>query len=390
MLGGLRVVEVGQYVAAPLAATIFADLGASVVKVERPGGDPLRADPARFAAWNRGKETVELDLRSLAGADALRDLVDEADLLIENLRPGALDRLGLAPATLRAGRPRLVTCSITAWGADGPSRDEPGWEPLVHARAGAQQGLFTGDDPMWLPFPVASVSAALVAVLGAGAALIKRASTGYGQHVETSLLDALLFLNAAAIFHREGHRPRIVRQTKSPILRVFDTADGGAVMVNLSGTERWRELCRVLGMDDGGLDYSTPEGLSRLSDREWNRDMLQRVMEGFASRDGRRVGSGAAGPACRRRQVQLAGRVAGAASRPASTSSWSMTDDPVLGPVPLVGPPCGSPPGPASGGPAAGTAGSRARSAGTASSTSPPSGPDRWRHVCWPSSGPTS
>ena len=144
--------------------------GRDVVKVERPGGDPLRADPARFAAWNRGKETVELDLRAPAGADALRDLVDEADLLIENLRPGALDRLGLAPATLRAGRPRLVTCSITAWGSDGPSRDEPGWEPLVHARAGAEQGLFTGDDPIWLPFPVASVSAALVAVLGAGAA----------------------------------------------------------------------------------------------------------------------------------------------------------------------------------------------------------------------------
>ncbi len=284
VLSGLRVVEIGQYVAAPLAATIFADLGAHVVKVERPGGDPLRADPARFAAWNRGKETVELDLRSPTGSDALLDLVNEADLVVENLRPGALERLGLAPATLRAARPRLVTCSITAWGGDGPSRDDPGWEPLVHARAGAQQGLFTGDDPIWLPFPVASVSAALVAVMGAAAALIKRVSTGYGQHVETSLLDALLFLNAAAIFHREGHRPRVIRQTKSPILRVFDTGDDRAVMVNLSGTERWRELCRLLGLDDGGLDYSTPEGLAHLSDREWNRSMLQQVMKAFASR----------------------------------------------------------------------------------------------------------
>ena len=338
VLSDLRVVEVGQYVAAPLAATIFADLGASVVKVERPGGDPLRADPSRFAAWNRGKETVELDLRSAAGKDSLRDLVDEADLLLENLRPGALDRLGLAPATLRAGRPRLVTCSITAWGTDGPSRDEPGWEPLVHARAGAQQGLFTGDDPMWLPFPVASVSAALVAVLGAGAALIKRASTGYGQHVETSLLDALLFLNAAAIFHREGHRPRIVRHTKSPILRVFDTAGGGAVMVNLSGTERWRELCRVLGMDDGGLDYSTPEGLSKLSDREWNRDMLQRVIDGFS--------------ACTADEWETALLAHPAAvAKCNSLAEWLEheqartdhlvveTDDPVLGRVPLVGPP---------------------------------------------------
>jgi crotonobetainyl-CoA:carnitine CoA-transferase CaiB-like acyl-CoA transferase len=338
VLGGLRVVEVGQYVAAPLAATIFADLGASVVKVERPGGDPLRADPARFAAWNRGKETVELDLRSTAGKDSLHNLVDGADLLLENLRPGALERLGLAPATLRAGRPRLVTCSITAWGADGPSRDEPGWEPLVHARAGAQQGLFSGDDPIWLPFPVASVSAALVAVLGAGAALIKRASTGYGQHVETSLLDALLFLNAAAIFHREGHRPRIVRQTKSPILRVFDTAGGGAVMVNLSGTERWRELCRVLGMDDGGLDYSTPEGLSRLSDREWNRDMLRRVIEGFAARTADEWETALlAQPAAVAKCNSLAEWLAHEQAR--IDHLVVETDDPILGRVPLVGPP---------------------------------------------------
>ena len=338
MLSGLRVVEVGQYVAAPLAATIFADLGASVAKVERPGGDPLRADPARFAAWNRGKQTVVLDLRSPAGKDSLRDLVDEADLLIENLRPGALDRLGLAPATLRAGRPHLVTCSITAWGSDGPSRDDPGWEPLVHARAGAQQGLFTGDDPMWLPFPVASVSAALVAVLGAGAALIKRASTGYGQHVETSLLDALLFLNAAAIFHRQGHRPRIVRHTKSPILRVFDTADGRAVMVNMSGTERWRELCRLLGLDDGGLDYSTPEGLSRLADREWNRAMLARFIEGFGSKTADEWETALlAQPAAVAKCNSLAEWLASEQAR--AERLVVETDDPVLGRVPLVSPP---------------------------------------------------
>ena len=208
----------------------------------------------------------------------------------------------------------------------------------MHARAGAQQGLFTGDDPIWLPFPVASVSAALVAVLGAGAALIKRASTGYGQHVETSLLDALLFLNAAAIFHREGHRPRIVRQTKSPILRVFDTADGRAVMVNLSGTERWRELCRVLGMDDGGLDYSTPEGLSRLSDREWNRDMLQRVIEGFGARTADEWETALlAQPAAVAKCNSLAEWLAHEQAR--IDHLVVETDDPVLGRVPLVGPP---------------------------------------------------
>ena len=338
VLQGLRVVEIGQYVAAPLAATIFADLGAQVTKIERPGGDPLRSDPARFAAWNRGKHSIELDLRTDEGRDEALGLLDDADLLVENLRPGALDRLGLAPATVRAARPKLVTCSISAWGSTGPARDEPGWEPLVHARAGAQQGLFTGDDPMWLPFPVASVAAALLAVLGAGAALVKRASTGYGQHVETSLLDGLLFLNAAPIFHREGRRPRVVRQTKSPILRVFDTADGRAVMVNLSGTERWRELCRLLGIDHGGLDYSTPEGLSKLSDKEWNRAMLQRVIEAFGSRTADEwetalLQQPAAVAKCNTLAEWLA-------HEQASVEGLVVeTDDPALGRVPLVGPP---------------------------------------------------
>ena len=338
VLDGLQVVEIGQYVAAPLAGSIFADLGAQVVKVERPGGDPLRSDPARFAAWNRGKESAELDLRTDAGRAEALGLLDGADLLVENLRPGAMERLGLGPAALRAGRPKLVTCSITAWGSTGPARDEPGWEPLVHARAGAQQGLFTGDDPMWLPFPVASVAAALLAVLGAGAALVKRASTGYGQHVETSLLDGMLFLNAAPIFHREGHRPAVVRQTKSPILRVFETADGRAVMVNLSGTERWRELCRLLGMDDGGLDYATPEGLSKLSDREWNTVVLKRMIAGFGNKSAEEWEAALLQqPAPVAKCNTLAEWLAHEQAR--TEELVVETENPTLGRVPLVGPP---------------------------------------------------
>jgi crotonobetainyl-CoA:carnitine CoA-transferase CaiB-like acyl-CoA transferase len=338
VLQGLRVVEIGQYVAAPLAATIFADLGAHVVKIERPGGDPLRRDPARFAAWNRSKEAVELDLQSDAGRRDALALIDGADLVVENLRPGALGRLGLDPDGLRQERPRLVTCSISAWGGSGPARDDPGWEPLVHARAGAQQGLFTGDDAIWLPFPMASVAAALLGVLGAGAALVKRQSTGYGQHVETSLLDGLLFLNAAPIFHREGHRPRVVRHTKSPILRVFDTADGRAVMVNLSGTERWRELCRLLGIEDGGLDYSSPEGLSRLSDREWNRTKLAEVIDAFSRKSADQWETSLlAQPAAVAKCNTLGEWVAHEQAR--VEGLVVETEDPALGGVALVGPP---------------------------------------------------
>jgi len=337
VLRGLRVVEVGQYVAAPLAATIFADLGAEVVKVERPGGDPMRGDPPAFAAWNRGKRTVELDLTTEDGRRELGALLDRADLLIENLRPGSLQR-HLFDDGLRRGRPRLVTCSISGWGSSGPSRDEPGWEPLVQARAGIQQGLFTGDDAIWQPFPVGSVAAALLAVLGAGAALVKRESTGYGQHVETSLLDGLLFLNAAPIFHRPGHRPRVSRQKNSVILRPYETADGRSVMVNLSGTERWRELCRLLEIDDGGLDYATPEGLSRLSDKEWNRAKLAEVTAAFASKtadewEAALLERPAAVAKCNTLAEWLDSEQARACDLVVES------DDPVLGRVPLLGPP---------------------------------------------------
>jgi crotonobetainyl-CoA:carnitine CoA-transferase CaiB-like acyl-CoA transferase len=338
LLGGLRVVEIGQYVAAPFAASIFADHGAEVVKIERPGGDRYRRHPPRFGAWNRGKTSVELDLASEGGRIEAMALLDGADLLVENLRPGALAHLGLSLDELRARDRRLVTCSITAYGSSGPACHDPGWEPLVHARAGAQQGLFTGDDPIWLPFPMASIGAALLAVLAAGAALVKRESTGYGQHVETSLLDALLFLNAGPIFHREGHRPRVIRQTRSPILRVFETRDERAVMVNLSGTERWREVCRLLEIDDGGLDYSSPAGLAKLADRQWSADMLDKLIRGFAARTADEweealLRQPAAVAKCNTLEEWLAHDQA------RENQLVTDVDDPVLGTVPLVGPP---------------------------------------------------
>jgi crotonobetainyl-CoA:carnitine CoA-transferase CaiB-like acyl-CoA transferase len=285
VLPGLQVVEVGHYIAAPFAATLLADQGAEVVKIERPGGEPYRRDPARFAAWNRGKTSVELDLTSPDGLARALDLIEGADVVVENLRPGVMGRLGLSPDSLREQCPGLVTCSISAYGSSGPSRDDPGWEPLVHARAGAQQGIFTGDEPIWLPFPMASVAAALLAVIGIGAALVKRETTGYGQHVETSLLEALLFLNAGPVFHRPRHRPKVFRQTRSPILHTYETSDGRGVQINLSGTERWRELFRLLDLDDdGGLDFSNPKSLAKLSDRQWCDRMRGDIARRFAER----------------------------------------------------------------------------------------------------------
>jgi len=156
---------------------------------------------------------------------------------------------------------------------------------LVHARAGAQQGMFTGDEPIWLPFPMASVAAAVLAVIGIGAALVKRETTGYGQHVETSLFEALLYLNAGPVFHRPGRRPRVFRQTRSPILQTYATSDGRGMQINLSGTERWRELARLIELeDDGGFDLSNAVFLAKLGDREWCDRMREELGRRFAER----------------------------------------------------------------------------------------------------------
>jgi crotonobetainyl-CoA:carnitine CoA-transferase CaiB-like acyl-CoA transferase len=193
----------------------------------------------------------------------------------------------LDTSALRKHHNTLVTCSISGWGSAGPSRDDPGWEPLVHARAGAQQGLFTGDRPIWLPFPMASVGAGLLALIGTGAALVKRESTGYGQHVETSLFEALLFLNGGAVFHRPRHPPPIVRAGGTPILRLYKTSDDRSMMVNFSGTERWRELCRLVGLEgDGGLDFADPKALAKLAEPVWCHEMIEELTRLFATRTG--------------------------------------------------------------------------------------------------------
>ncbi len=161
-------------------------------------------------------------------------------------RPGLDGKSASALALdgLRTRFPRLVTCSISAYGGDGPARDDPGWEPLVHARAGAQQGLFTGDRPQWLPFPMASVAAALLGVIGVGAALVKRETTGYGQHVETSSSSTCLLFSQRRLPSSTGRDIRhLVRRgmlADTPVLRLYETSDGRAMQVNLSGTERWR------------------------------------------------------------------------------------------------------------------------------------------------------
>ncbi len=235
VFAGLRVLELGHYVAAPLVGQLLADQGADVLKVEPPGGDPYRRAPGRFVAWNRGKRSAVLDLRTAEGRRR-RPRVGphrrrrRRELPARRPRPPGVDL-----AELRADNPRLVTCSITGFGRSGPLRDAAGWEPIVHARAGLHVGFGEPDERVWRPFPLASVAAGLLATFGTIAALLERERSGLGQHVETSLLAAALYINGSSIL--QGDAPHMGTQGRTSIARVhvYPTTDGWLQVVAGTG-----------------------------------------------------------------------------------------------------------------------------------------------------------
>ncbi len=188
-LRGIRVVEFGQYIPGPLLGMFLADQGADVVKVERPGGDPARTEPA-FATWNRGKRSVELDLKSDDGLKNAHDLISWADVLIENFRPGVADRLGIGYDATRSNS-GLIYCSLPGFGEDSPHRNDRGWEHIVGAATGAHQGVAGMDEPLFLPLPSASNFAAIIAAVSVAMALNARQRTGQGQRIEVPLHSAM-------------------------------------------------------------------------------------------------------------------------------------------------------------------------------------------------------
>ena len=179
-LRGVRVVEFGQYIPGPLLGMLLAEQGADVIKVERPGGDPARSEPA-FATWNRGKRSVELDLKTVDGLKQANDLIGWADVLVENFRPGVADRLGIGYEAAKAN-PGLIYCSLPGFGEDSPRRYDRGWDPIVAAATGAHQGVAGMDEPLFLPLPAASTFAAIIASVSVAMALIARERTGGAAH----------------------------------------------------------------------------------------------------------------------------------------------------------------------------------------------------------------
>ena len=225
-LRGLKVLDFGHYIAGPLLGMLFSDQGADVIKVERPEGDPARKELA-FATWNRGKRSIALDLKTDSGQEAARKLALDSDVLIENFRPGVMDRLGLGYSALASANPGLVYCSLPGFGEHHPSRNRQGWEPIIGASTGLYPRVEGSDEPLYSPLPIASTFAAIVSAVAVTMALCARDRIGAGQRIEVPLYDAMFTAMGRHLvkFHdQEDPDPR--NQPRLPMQRQYQCADG--------------------------------------------------------------------------------------------------------------------------------------------------------------------
>lgn len=203
-LTGIRVLDLTRVLSGPFCTMLLGDLGADVIKVEAPDGDPVRHQGAQrdglswyFAAFNRNKRSLRLDLRQPAGREVLARLVEQADVLVENFRPGVLARLGFDDARLRALRPSLVTCAINGFGSTGPYRDRPAFDFIAQAMSGFMSVNGAPDDPpLRSGVPISDLVAGLYAALSITASVHRARTTGQGERAEVSLTNGLVSMLA--------------------------------------------------------------------------------------------------------------------------------------------------------------------------------------------------
>jgi formyl-CoA transferase len=282
-LDGVRIIDLTQVMAGPFCTMLLGDLGADVIKVEPPGGDLSRSmggrrlqmkgkDHAPFLALNRNKRSVVLDLKQPAGRDRLLRLLDDADVLVENFRPGVADRLGIGYATMAAKNPRLVYASISGFGQTGPWADRPGFDLIAQGMSGVMSVTGTAEgEPVKCGIPISDLAAGLYAANGIQAALLAREKTGRGQRVETSLFEAALGLSAweATEYWATGEAPRPLGSAHrlSAPYQAFRASDGFLTIAALT-TPHWERLCRVLDRADLTLDERYLSNADRLANLE--------------------------------------------------------------------------------------------------------------------------
>ena len=229
-LAALKVLDLGSIIAGTYAGSLLASLGADVIKLESLSGDNLRAFGPTFFGYNLGKRSLSMDLRSAAGRAAFYRLVRTADIVVDNYRPGVLERLRIDYASLAGINPRVICVSVTGYGEGGPLGAEPGFDPLLQAASGMMQAQGGESDPVFYALPVNDVASAATAALGAVLALYHRQRTGEGQRVWTSLAAQSLMMQSAEVIRFVGRRPArsggLDFPGPSPYDRLYAVSDG--------------------------------------------------------------------------------------------------------------------------------------------------------------------
>jgi crotonobetainyl-CoA:carnitine CoA-transferase CaiB-like acyl-CoA transferase len=289
-LAGIRVLDLTRVLAGPFASLMLADLGAEVIKVERPrdGDETRHVEPMRegeshyFIAVNRNKLGIAVDMKDPRGHDIVAQLAARSDVLLENFRPGVIARLGLDYETLRGASPRLIYCSISAFGQTGPYARRSALDVAVQALSGAMS--LTGDPdgpPTRMGLPMADLCGALMAVIGIQAALLERERTGRGQLVDISLHDGMisLLMYLAGRYFFTGEDPAKVGTGHHGIVPygAFQASDGYMVIANI-GESFWPKICRAIGRPELANDPRYDSNAKRVARRGEVDLLLKSVM----------------------------------------------------------------------------------------------------------------
>ena len=346
-LDGVLVVSLEHAIAAPFCTRQLADLGARVIKIERPGvGDFARAYDRRvrgmashFVWTNRSKQSLTLDVKQARAQDVLRALIGRADVLVQNLAPGAAKRLGLGASALRSLHPRLVVCDISGYGSDGPYRDKKAYDLLIQSEAGFLSVTGTPDEPAKAGCSIADIAAGMYAYTGILAALLQRQQTGQGSHVEVSMLEALTEWMSYPLYYAfEGasapERTGAAHATIYPY-GPFAAGDGKIVMLGLQNEREWEAFCsRVLRRPELAVDPR----FSANAQRHANRAALHAVIvETFSTLSAAEVVALLDAAQIANARVNTMAEL-WAHPQLAARGRWATVDSPV-GPLPALQPP---------------------------------------------------
>ncbi|MYD70326.1 MAG: CoA transferase [Acidobacteria bacterium] len=286
-LDGITVLDLTRVLSGPYCTMMLGDMGARVIKVEQPGkgddtrgwGPPfLEGESAYFMSINRNKESVTINLKHPEGRRTLDALIERADVLVENFRPGTLDRMGLGYRDLAERRPDLVYCSISGFGQTGPRRREPGYDAVLQGEGGLMSITGDEDTPAYrLGVAIADIISGMFSAWGVAAALLARHRTGRGQLVDVGMLDsvAAVLTYQAGIYFATGQAP-VRLGNRHPTITPYETLEAadGDLVVACGNDQLWTSFCRVLGLDGLADDDRFRTNKDRVAHREELRPLL--------------------------------------------------------------------------------------------------------------------